>query len=98
MTSGVCGSDMYGPLLALLEDYWPLLVDQSKGTRKDSSWFHLAGGMGSAGLPWGLPGAHIYLTPPTNAGSIPGSGRSLWRRHRQPAPVFLPGDPMDRGA
>jgi len=36
--------------------------------------------------------------PPANAGDIrdtgsgPGSGRSLWRRKWQPAPVFLPGE------
>ena len=32
------------------------------------------------------------------AGSIPGSGRSPWRRKWQPTPVFLLGNPMDRGA
>ena len=33
-----------------------------------------------------------------DTGSIPVSGRFLWRRTWQPTPVFLPGDPMDRGA
>ena len=27
-----------------------------------------------------------------NMGSIPGSGRSPWRREWQPTPVFLPGE------
>ena len=27
-----------------------------------------------------------------DVGSIPGSGRSHWRRARQPSPVFLPGE------
>ena len=39
--------------------------------------------------------------PPANAGdvgSIPGSRRSPWRRKWQPPPVFLPGDPIHRGA
>ena len=31
-------------------------------------------------------------------GSIPRSGRSLWRREWQPNPVFLLRNPMDRGA
>ena len=42
---------------------------------------------------------------PVNAGdsedvcSIPGSGISIpWRRKWQTTPVFLPGNPMDRGA
>ena len=33
-----------------------------------------------------------------DTGSIPGSGRFLCRRAWQPTPVFLPGEPMDRGA
>ena len=39
----------------------------------------------------------IVKNPPANAedikdvGAIPGSGRSPWRRARQPTPVFLPG-------
>ena len=39
--------------------------------------------------------------PPANAGgagSIPGWGRSPWRRAWPPSPVFLLGDSMDRGA
>ena len=31
----------------------------------------------------------------SNAGVIPGSGRSPWRRAWQPAPVFLPGESQD---
>ena len=33
-----------------------------------------------------------------DVGSIPGSGRSPGGRARQPTPVFLLGDSMDRGA
>ena len=33
-----------------------------------------------------------------DTGSVPGSGRFLCRRAWQPTPVFLPGEPMDRGA
>ena len=33
-----------------------------------------------------------------DSGSIPGLGRSPWRRAWQPTSVFLPGDSMDRGA
>ena len=39
----------------------------------------------------------MFKNPPANAGdarnmgSIPGSGRSTWRRKQQPAPAFLPG-------
>ena len=39
--------------------------------------------------------------PPANAGdasSIPGLGRFPWRRAWQPTPVFLPENPMGRGA
>ena len=49
-------------------------------------------------------GALAVKNPPANAGDtrdqglIPGSGRSHWRRKRQPAPVFLPGKSLDRGA
>ena len=31
-------------------------------------------------------------------GFHPWVGKIPWERKRQPAPVFLPGDPMDRGA
>ena len=46
----------------------------------------------------------VAKNPPANAGdlrdvgSISGSGRPPWRRERQPVPVFLPGNPMDRRA
>ena len=49
-------------------------------------------------------GALVVKNPPANAGDtrdqgvIPGSGRSRWRRKWQPAPVFLPGKSLDRGA
>ena len=33
-----------------------------------------------------------------DVGSISGSGRPPWRREWQPIPVFLLGNPMDRGA
>ena len=42
----------------------------------------------------GLPCGSVVKNPPANigdSGSIPGSGRSPWRRKRQPTPVFLPG-------
>ena len=32
-----------------------------------------------------------------DSGSIPGSGRSPWRRESQPPPVFLPGEAHRRG-
>ena len=44
-----------------------------------------------------FPVAPVVKNPPANAGDIrdagliPGSGRSPWRRGRQPTPVFLPG-------
>ena len=40
------------------------------------------------------PGGSVVKGPPADAGdksSIPGSGRSPWRRKQQPTPVFLPG-------
>ena len=46
----------------------------------------------------GFPGDSVIKNPPANAGdsriagSIPGSGRSPWRRSWQPTPVFLPGE------
>ena len=52
-------------------------------------------------LEGGFPGVSVVKNPPANAGdlgSIPGSGRFPWRRKWQPTPVFLPGNPMDRGA
>ena len=42
----------------------------------------------------------VVKNPPANAGdtsSIPRSGKIPWRRKWQPFPVFLPGNPMDRG-
>ena len=33
-----------------------------------------------------------------DTGSIPGSGRSPWRRRWRPTPAFLPGNVMDKGA
>ena len=33
-----------------------------------------------------------------DTGSIPGSGRSPWRRAWQPTPVFLPGESHGRGS
>ena len=52
----------------------------------------------------GFPGGSMAQNPPANAGDardlglIPGSGRFPWSRKWQPAPVFLPENPMDRGA
>ena len=43
----------------------------------------------------GFPDGSATKNPPAtagDAGSIPGSGRSPWRRKRQPTPVFLPGE------
>ena len=31
-------------------------------------------------------------------GLIPGGGKIPWRRKWQPTPVFLPGEPMNKGA
>ena len=42
------------------------------------------------GLPWWLSGKESACSA-GDAGSIPGSGKILWRRKRQPTPVFLPG-------
>ena len=45
----------------------------------------------------GFPGGSVVKNPPANAedagdaGSIPGWGRSPWRRKWQPTPVLLPG-------
>ena len=45
----------------------------------------------------GFPGGAVVKKPPANAGnggdkgSIPGSGRSPWRKKWQPTPIFLPG-------
>ena len=44
---------------------------------------------------WGFPGGSVVENPPANAGdtgSIPGLGRSPWRRVWQPTPIFLPGE------
>jgi len=43
----------------------------------------------------GFPGGSVVKNLPANArdaGLIPGSGRSPWRRKWQPTPVFLPGE------
>jgi len=48
----------------------------------------------------GFVGGSVVKNPAAKTGdacSIPGSGRYPWRRKEQPTPVFLPGDPMDRG-
>ena len=34
----------------------------------------------------------------TDAGSIPGWGKILWRRAWQPTPVFLPGESYGKGS
>ena len=45
----------------------------------------------------GFPGGSGVKNPPANtgdprdAGSVPGLGRSPWRRKWQPTPIFLPG-------
>ena len=50
----------------------------------------------------GFPGGLAVKNPPANAGdvgnagSIPGSGRSPWRRAWQPTPVFLAGESHGR--
>ena len=49
-----------------------------------------------SGLPSWLSGQESACNA-GDSGSIPVSGRFLWRRKWQPTPVFLPGDPMDRG-
>ena len=52
----------------------------------------------------GFPVGAVVKNPPGNAGdirdagSIPGLERFPWRRKWQPTPVFLLGNPMDRGA
>ena len=58
---------------------------------------------------WERPGMLGYRAPPCetmkesacnagDAGSIPGSGRSPWRRKWQPTPVFLPGKSHGHGS
>ena len=47
-----------------------------------------------------FPGGAVVKNSPVNAGDtdlIPGSGRPHWSRKWQPTPVFLPGNPKDRG-
>ena len=50
----------------------------------------------------GFPGSSAVENPSNNAedeGSIPGLGRSPGEENgNQPTQVFLPGNPMDRGA
>ena len=49
----------------------------------------------------GFPGGSDNKEPTCNSGdqgSIPGPGRFPWRREWLPTPVFLPENPMDRGA
>ena len=49
----------------------------------------------------GFPGSSVVKNPFANArdvGSSPGSGRPLGGRNGNPTPVFLSGNPMDRGA
>ena len=46
----------------------------------------------------------VVKNPPTSAGRLrrprfnPWDGKSPWRRKWQPTPVFLLGNPVDRGA
>ena len=45
--------------------------------------------------PLNFPGGSVVEKVPANArdmGSVPGSGKSPWRRKWQPTPVFLPGE------
>jgi len=48
--------------------------------------------------------ALVVKNPPANSGDIkrhgfnPWVGKMPWRRKWQPTPVFLPGDPTERGA
>ena len=49
------------------------------------------------GLPRWLSGKEFICTA-GDMGSIPWLGRSPQRREWQPSPVFLLGNPMDRGA
>ena len=42
--------------------------------------------------------ALVVKNPAANAGDVPWVGKIPWRRKWQPIPVFLPGEPMDRGA
>ena len=52
------------------------------------------------GLPWWLSGKESACSAGAtgDVGSIPGLGRSPWRRAWQPTLVFLPEKPMGRGA
>ena len=45
----------------------------------------------SLGLPWGSDGKESACSV-GDLGSIPGLGRSPWRREQLPTPVFLPGE------
>ena len=49
---------------------------------------------GCSGLPTGgsvVKNQPAYAGDTGDVGLIPGSGRSPWRRKRQPTPIFLPG-------
>ena len=54
---------------------------------------------------WSVLGGSVVKNPPDNAadtrdtcGLNPWVGKLSWRRKWQLTPVFLPGNPMDRGA
>ena len=45
-----------------------------------------------------FPGGSVAKNPPANAGDTGDVSSTPWRREWQPTPVFLPENPMDRGA
>ena len=47
-----------------------------------------------------FPGGSVVRNPPASAGDTGSVGKTLWRRKRQPTPVFSPGDshgPLEAG-
>ena len=86
-------------MLKWLEWYrWVNVVKETrvcslKAIREDDYW----GTVKFCGTPQGFPGGAVVKNPPANAedatdaGSIPGSGRSPWVGNGKPTPVCLPG-------
>ena len=76
--------------------FYHLLIDLGEEWGEGQQMF-IPFSKGHVGLPWELDGEESTC----NAGdmsSIPGLGQSLQRRKWQHTPVFLPENPMDRGA
>ena len=76
--------------------FYHLLIDLGEESGEGQQTFiHFS--KSHAGLPWELYGEESTCNA-RDMSSIPGLGRSPQRRKWQPTPVFLPENPMDRGA